>query len=77
MKQRMFIASSNSRSRQKTTRSNTKDFEGEIPQEHCGAGTVTIWDRSGLVVEYIRGQLTCRFTTLRLYMSLIARATKK
>ena len=30
------------------------DFEGEIPQGHYGAGTVTIWDRGGLVVEDLR-----------------------
>ncbi len=27
------------------------DFEGEIPKEHYGAGTVTLRDRGGLVVE--------------------------
>ncbi len=26
------------------------DFEGEIPQGHYGTGTVTLWDRSRLVV---------------------------
>ena len=30
------------------------DFEGEIPQGHYGAGTVTIWDRGELVVEDFR-----------------------
>ncbi len=30
------------------------DFEGEIPQGHYGAGTVTIWDRGGFVVEDLR-----------------------
>ena len=30
------------------------DFEGEIPQGQYGAGTVTIWDRGGLVVEELR-----------------------
>jgi len=39
------------------------DFEGEIPQGHYGAGTVTIWDRGGLVVEDLRGRLAC-LTTL-------------
>ena len=31
------------------------NFEGEIPQGHYGAGTVTIWDRGELVVEDLRG----------------------
>jgi len=30
------------------------DFEGEIPERHYGAGTVTIWDKGGLVVEELR-----------------------
>jgi DNA ligase D-like protein (predicted 3'-phosphoesterase) len=30
------------------------DFEWEIPKGHYGAGTVTIWDRGGLVVEDLR-----------------------
>jgi len=30
------------------------DFEGEIPEGHYGAGTVTIWDKGGLVVEELR-----------------------
>jgi DNA ligase D-like protein (predicted 3'-phosphoesterase) len=30
------------------------DIEGEIPQGHYGAGTVTIWDRGELVVEDFR-----------------------
>ncbi len=40
------------------------DFESKIPQKQYGAGTVTIWDRGGLVVEDLRGRLACRFTTL-------------
>ena len=30
------------------------DFESKIPQKQYGAGTVTIWDRGGLVVEDLR-----------------------
>jgi bifunctional non-homologous end joining protein LigD len=30
------------------------DFESKIPQKQYGAGTVTIWDRSELVVEDTR-----------------------
>ena len=30
------------------------DFEGEIPKKQSGAGTVTIWDWGGLVVEDLR-----------------------
>jgi len=41
------------------------DFEGEIPQGHYGAGTVTIWDKGVFVVEDLGGRFTCRFTTLR------------
>lgn len=30
------------------------DFEGEIPQEQSGAGTVPTCDREGLMVEYLK-----------------------
>lgn len=40
------------------------DFESKIPQKQYGAGTVTIWDWGGLVVEYHRGRLVYLFTTL-------------